>query len=54
MRAQKKVFKGRPKTPPKSCNVITNPQVKCEVICNQALNQMVFQRTSIHAGHQTL
>ena len=26
-RAQKKVFKGRPKTPPKSCSVITDPQV---------------------------
>ena len=27
VRAQKKVFKGRPKTPPKSCGVVTNPQV---------------------------
>jgi hypothetical protein len=27
VRAQKKVSKGRPKTPPKSCNVVAEPQV---------------------------
>jgi hypothetical protein len=27
VRAQKKVFKGRPNTPPKSCSVVTDPQV---------------------------
>ena len=27
VRAQKKVSKGRPKTPPKSCSVVTDPQV---------------------------
>ena len=26
VRAQKKVFKGRPNTPPKSCSVVTDPQ----------------------------
>jgi hypothetical protein len=41
--AQKKVSKGRPNTPRKSCNVVMDPQVLCEVICDQALNQMLFQ-----------
>ena len=50
MRAQKKVSKGRPKAPPKSCGVVTDPRVQCEVICDQALNQMLFQWISIHAG----
>jgi hypothetical protein len=27
VRAQKKVFKGRPNTPPKSCSVVTDNQV---------------------------
>ena len=27
VRAEKKVSKGRPNTPPKSCSVVTNPQV---------------------------
>ena len=27
VRAQKKVFKGRPNTPSKSCGVVTDPQV---------------------------
>ena len=27
VRAQKKVTKGRPKTPPKSCSVVTDPEV---------------------------
>ena len=27
VRAQKKVSKGRPNTPPKSCSVVTDPQV---------------------------
>jgi hypothetical protein len=27
VRAQKKVSKGRPKTPPKSCSVVRDPQV---------------------------
>ena len=27
VRAQKKVHEGRPKAPPKSCIVVTNPQV---------------------------
>ena len=27
VRAQKKVSKGRPNTPPKSCHVVTGPQV---------------------------
>jgi hypothetical protein len=43
VRAQKKVSKGRPKTPPKSCSVVMDPQVQCEVICDRVLNQMLFQ-----------
>ena len=43
VRAQKKVSKGRPKTSPKSCSVVTDPQVKCAVIYDQALKQMLFQ-----------
>jgi hypothetical protein len=43
VRAQKKVSKGHPKTPPKSWSVVTDPQVYCEVMCNRALNQMLFQ-----------
>ena len=27
VRAQKKVSEGRPKSPPKSCSVVTDPQV---------------------------
>ena len=50
VRAQKKVSKGRPNTPPKSSSVVTDPLVSCEVICNRALNQMLFQWISIHAG----
>ena len=30
--AQKKVSKGCPNTPPKSCRVVMDPQVYCEVI----------------------
>jgi hypothetical protein len=47
VRAQNKVSKGIPKTPPKSCSVVTDP---CEVICDRALNQMLFQWISSHAG----
>ena len=43
VRAQKKVPKGRPKTPPKSCSVVIDPQVECEVICKRTLNQMLYQ-----------
>jgi hypothetical protein len=32
VRAQTKVSKGRPNTPPKSCTVVVDPQVYCEVI----------------------
>ena len=53
MRAQKKVSKGRPKTPPKSWSVVTDLQVQCEVICDRALNQMLFQWISIHVGPHT-
>ena len=42
MRAQKKVSKGRPNTPPKSCHVVADPQVHCEGTCDQTLNQMLF------------
>ena len=42
-RAQKKVSKGRPNTPPKSCSVVTDPQVQCEAMRDRGLNQMLFQ-----------
>ena len=50
VRAQKKVCKGRPKTPPKPCSVVTVPKVFCEAICDHALNQMLSQRIPIHAS----
>ena len=53
VRAQKKVAKGRPKAPPKSCSVVMDPQVWCEAIWNWSLNQMLFQQISIHAGPHT-
>ena len=34
VRAQKEVSKGSPKTPSKSCSVVTDPQVYYEVICD--------------------
>ena len=34
MRAQNKVSKGRPNTPPNSCSVVTDPQGSYEVICD--------------------
>ena len=42
VRAQKKVSKGRPNTPPTSCSVVMDPQVYCEAICDRALNQRLF------------
>ena len=50
VRAQEKVSKGCPNTLPKSRSVVTDPQLSCEVICDRALNQMLFQCISIHAG----
>jgi hypothetical protein len=47
VRAQEKVFKGRPNTPPESCSVVTDPLV------SHALNQMLFQWIFIHAGPPT-
>ena len=41
--SRKKVSEGRPKTPPNSCNVITDRQATCEVVCNRAPHQMLFQ-----------
>ena len=43
VRAQKKVSKGRPNTPPKSCRVVTDSRVFCEVICGWTLNHMLLQ-----------
>jgi hypothetical protein len=43
VRAQKKVSQGRPKTPSRSCCVVTDSLVWCEVICDRTLNQMQFQ-----------
>ena len=42
VRAQKKVSKRRPKTSPKSCSVVTDPQVSCEAVCDRDLNQMLI------------
>ena len=35
---RKKVPKDCPKTPPKLCSVVTDPQMECEAICGRALN----------------
>ena len=43
MRAPKKVPKGHPKTPSKSCRLVMEPRVQCEAIRDRALNQMLFQ-----------
>jgi hypothetical protein len=43
VRAQKKVSKGHPNTPPKSHSVVMDPRVQCEAICDRDLNQMLFQ-----------
>jgi hypothetical protein len=43
VRAQKKVPKGHPNPPPKSCSVGHRPSNECEVIRDRALNQMPFQ-----------
>ena len=41
---RKKVSKCCPKTLPKPCSVVTEPEVSCEVIiCDRALNQMLFK-----------
>jgi hypothetical protein len=53
VRAQKKVSKGRPKTPPKSYSVVRDPQVYCEAICDRALNQLLFQGILNRAGLHT-
>ena len=40
-----------PKAVPKTWNVVTGPQVKCEDICDRALTQMLFQWVeSIYLG----
>ena len=44
----KEVSKDRPKTPLKSCSVVTGPQAQCEVICEWIVNQILFQWISIH------
>jgi hypothetical protein len=38
----KESVQGRPNTPPKSCSVVTDPQVQYEAICDRALNQRCF------------
>jgi hypothetical protein len=43
VKAQKEMSKGRLNTPLQSCNVITDPRVKCEVICDRSLNPMLFE-----------
>ena len=53
VRAPKKVSKGCSKTPSKSCSVVTGFQVYCEVIGDQALNQMLFQWISIQVSLHT-
>ena len=51
--ARKKVSKGRSNAPPKSCSVVTDSQVSCEVTRDQALNHIVYQWIAIHAGPHT-
>ena len=51
--SQKKVSKGRPKTPPKPRSVVTDPQVSREAIYAHALNQMLFKLNFVHAGPHT-
>ena len=46
----KEVSKSRLKTLPKSWIVVTGPQVYGEAICDQALNQMLFQSIYVHAA----
>ena len=53
MRAQRKVSKDRPNTPPQSCSVVTYPQVQCEAMCDRTLNQTLFRWISIHTGPHT-
>ena len=51
VRAQEKsVQRPSSKHTSKACGAVTDPWVECEVICDQALNWMLFQWTSIHAG----
>ena len=50
---QRKVSKGRPKTPPKSCGVVMDSRVQCEVIRDRGLDQMLFRWISIHVGPHT-
>ena len=52
MRPQKKVSTCRSNTPPKSCSVVTDPQMQCKVICDWSLNQMLFQWILIHVCPQ--
>ena len=53
VRAQKKVSKVRPNTPPKLCLVVTGPSSVVWSHMWLALNQMLFQRVSIHVGPHT-
>ena len=50
VRAQKKVSKGRPNTPPKSCSVLKDARVSCEVICYRPSTESYFNEISIHVG----
>ena len=50
---KRKCPKGCPKTPFKSCSVVMDPQVYCEVMSDRALNQMLFQWIFVHADPHT-
>ena len=43
VRAQKKSVQRSSQHTPKSCSVVTGPQVLWEVVCDRALNQILFQ-----------
>ena len=53
VRAQKKVSKFHPKTPPKPCSVVTDSKCQCEVTYDMVLFQIIFRGNSIHAGLHT-
>ena len=42
VRAQEKVSNGRPNTAPKSCIVVTDPQVYCEITGGPQLNVILM------------
>ena len=50
VRAPKKVSQGRPKSPPTSCSVVTDPRVQCEVLCDWGPQLNVISMDSCSCG----